>query len=509
MPPHPSGRLPATFRRLLVLALLLPMAIVVCRYKSLWYDEASLGINIVTRSFGRLFEPLAYVQVAPIGFLLLAKLSNTLFGHNDFAIRLPSLAAYLCLFAALARRADRSPAQLLRFVLIVASPAVLRYAFELKQYISDVLLIVVLLEFGEALFSRVGRALLVSGLAVALSNVAFIQVPIFALLAGVEQVRSGVTLRTVAVRLTAAALPLGVYYFAFVAHHPSQANMIAYWASELPFGPGHHENLAMFFGRRLYRLVRFSYLTPAAGVLWLLYLAGLLAYVRERRYSSLAATTLPILGHFSFSVLGLYPFDAGRLTLYLLVPMAAGAADGIVAILGMVADRYHVVRRYRLDGLAGWAAVAAVAVNGLGYAVVAKKKEHIRPIYSALEARPESYKASVPLHFLPKSTMQFEYYAAQAHAVGRGFLEGYQVRRDDGWEPFLRDAAARPRVAAILSHSRDLFGGRPFTARQVAEEIGRRLRERDPSDSLGLRVGHVSWANGAALVEVEQSPPRR
>ena len=509
MPPHPSGRLPATFRRLLVLALLLPMAIVVCRYKSLWYDEASLGINIVTRSFGRLFEPLAYVQVAPIGFLLLAKLSNTLFGHNDFAIRLPSLAAYLCLFAALARRADRSPAQLLRFVLIVASPAVLRYAFELKQYISDVLLIVVLLEFGEALFSRAGRALLVSSLAVALSNVAFIQVPIFALLAGVAQVRSGVTLRTVAVRLAAAALPLGVYYFAFVAHHPSQANMIAYWASELPFGPGHHENLAMFLGRRLYRLVRFSYLTPAAGVLWLLYLAGLLAYLRERRYSSLAATTLPSWGISASRCwacirstpdgsrsTSLSPWRPGRRTAssrfsgWWPIGITWSAATGSTA---WPAGRPSRPWRSTVSGMQ-W--------SRRRRSTSARSTRRWRPARRATRRRSRCTS-------FPRAAMQFEYYAAQAHAVGRGFLEGYQVSRDDGWEPFLRDAAARPRVAAILSHSRDLFGGRPFTARQVAEEIGRRLRERDPSDSLGLRVGHVSWANGAALVEVEQSPPRR
>jgi hypothetical protein len=505
MPPHPSGRLPATFRRLLLLALLLPLAVLVVRYKSLWYDEAALGINIVTRSYSQLFEPLSYLQVAPIGFLLLAKLSNAVLGHNDFAIRLPSLAAYLCLFAALARRADRSPGQLLRLVLIVASPAVLRYAFELKQYISDVLLMVVLLEFGGVVFSRAGRALLFSALAVALSNVALIQVPIFALLAGLWQARSGVPRRTVALRLAAVAIPLGAYYFAFVAHHPSQAGMIAYWATELPFGPGHHENPVMFFARRLFRIVRFSYLTPAAAVLWLFYLAGLLRYLRERQYPALAATTLPILGHCAFATLSFYPFDAGRLTLYLIVPMAAGAADGLIAVLGMLSARFAGIRRYRLEGLAGWAVVAAVLGNGLGYAVLSKRKEHIRPIYAMLETRPKNARGAVPLHFLPKSTMQFKYYAAQAHAVGRGFLEGYPLSRDTDWEPFLRDALTHRRVAAILSHSRDLFGGRPFSARQVAEEVTRRLRERDPSDAHGLRLGRVSWANGAALIEVEQS----
>lgn len=94
--------------------------------------------------------------------------------------------------------------------------------------------------------------------------------------------------------------------------------------------------------------------------------------------------------------------------------------------------------------------------------------------------------------------MQAVYYAAQAHAVGRAFLEGYRISRDGRWEPILPDALTHQRVAGILSHCRELFGG-AFGSRQAAEEIGRRLRERDPVDAHGLRVGKISWANGAAL----------
>jgi len=249
MPPQPSGRLPATFRRLLVLVLLLPLVILVCRARSVWQDEALLGINIVMRSYTQLFKPLVNVQVAPIGYLLLSRMSNTPLGHNDIAIRLPSI-------------------------------------------------------------------------------------------------------------------------------------------------------------------------------------------------------------------------------------------------------------------VAGWAVVAAVVGNGLGYAVVSKKKEDVRPLFRALESRRESYRTTVPLHFRPKSTVQLEYYSAQAHASGRGCLEGYTLSRDKDWEPFLRDALVHREVAAILSHSRERFGG-PFTARQVADEVARSLRERDPLDAHGLRLRRVVWATGAALIEVEQSRPPR
>ena len=43
--------------------------------RSLWADEASLAMNLVTRNFGELTQLLDYHQAAPIGFLFIEKLS--------------------------------------------------------------------------------------------------------------------------------------------------------------------------------------------------------------------------------------------------------------------------------------------------------------------------------------------------------------------------------------------------------------------------------------------------
>ena len=125
-------RYAGVYRRMLLLGLTAPMWVVVLRSRSLWLDEAALGYSVVSRSYAQLLLPLAYNQVAPIGYLLFAKIGNSLFGYNDIAIRLPSLVAYLGLVVILARGATRSPAGLLRFVLIVAAAGVIKYGFDLK-----------------------------------------------------------------------------------------------------------------------------------------------------------------------------------------------------------------------------------------------------------------------------------------------------------------------------------------------------------------------------------------
>jgi hypothetical protein len=493
----------STYRRLLWFVLTLPLLIVIFRNRSLWLDEAALGFNIVSSSYSQLLRPLSYEQVAPIGYLLLSKACNALFGYNDIAIRIPSIIAYLCLFSILARRASRSPEWLLRFVFIVAAAGVIKYAFELKQYIYDVLFMVVLLIYGGVIFSRHRLSLLFSSVSVLLSNVTFIQLPLFALLFGLKHSRSRAALL---VRLLVVSLPLAIYYFAFAYHHPASDSMREHWSQHFLFSG--QENALAFVVERLGGVVRSGYFTSVFQLLWIFYLVGLIKYVRDRMYFELAVTQLPFVTHLAFSALGLYPFDGGRLTLYLIVPFAYVAADGLQVSTTFLKRWFVVGPRYNAGSLLKTAMVLAVVGNAFAYAVLVEKREDIRPVFAELQRQSQSYKRSVPLHFIPSSGKQFNYYQAQSRGAGKVFLEDYhKLSRDRHWEPFLRDVLSNRKVALVFSHSARYFDGQK-SRQGYLDSVNRRLGALDPSNQYGLHVTRFVFHKGAGLLQVEHSSGR-
>lgn len=116
--------------------------------RSFWLDEAMLALNIVQRDFWGLFRPLDYDQGAPLGFLLLEKLTITLLGNGELTLRLPPLIAgclALVFFYACLRRV-LSPAGFLPALAFFAiSERLIYYTSELKQYIFDVFALLILL----------------------------------------------------------------------------------------------------------------------------------------------------------------------------------------------------------------------------------------------------------------------------------------------------------------------------------------------------------------------------
>lgn len=109
--------------------------------RSLYDDEAKLALNIVNRSFSELLQPLDYVQIAPIGFLMLEKLIVQVFKNSEYVLRLlPFLCGIISLFLfyKISIHYIKPKAIPIALGLFAISQNLIYYSTELKQYSSDV-----------------------------------------------------------------------------------------------------------------------------------------------------------------------------------------------------------------------------------------------------------------------------------------------------------------------------------------------------------------------------------
>lgn len=116
---------------------------------SLWLDEILLARNILERDLGALVgEPLASFQVAPAGFLILAKLATLLFGDGERALRLVTLLGSLAALVLFWRVATRFLAGLplvAAVAVCAASPGLIDYGSQVKQHATDATAVLALL----------------------------------------------------------------------------------------------------------------------------------------------------------------------------------------------------------------------------------------------------------------------------------------------------------------------------------------------------------------------------
>lgn len=111
---------------------------------SMWYDELRIAQNVRDRGLGELLlEPLAHRQMAPPGFLASVEIATAALGVNEYALRLVPLLMGVLALVLLWRVARRFVTGVpLAGVLLVsaASPALVWYSGNVKQYSGDVAL---------------------------------------------------------------------------------------------------------------------------------------------------------------------------------------------------------------------------------------------------------------------------------------------------------------------------------------------------------------------------------
>ncbi|MGH7567303.1 MAG: hypothetical protein ACREK2_10780 [Gemmatimonadota bacterium] len=116
---------------------------------SMWLDELAIAINVSEHTLGELvLRPLDLNQVAPPGFLAMEKLGALLLGSDEVGLRLFPWLASLASFFLFWRVAVRFASGLVLFaglLAFAASPALVWYAGNAKQYSGDVAVTLLLL----------------------------------------------------------------------------------------------------------------------------------------------------------------------------------------------------------------------------------------------------------------------------------------------------------------------------------------------------------------------------
>jgi hypothetical protein len=121
------------------------------RNRSLSLDEAWLALNIMDRSFDRLFGQLDFNQAAPQAFLVVQKTIVEALGGSEYSLRLfPFLAGTLglVLMVFLARAVVTASAVPLAVALFALSDPLIYYTTSNKQYAVDVLIATIVLLVG-------------------------------------------------------------------------------------------------------------------------------------------------------------------------------------------------------------------------------------------------------------------------------------------------------------------------------------------------------------------------
>ncbi len=307
--------------------------------RSLWVDEAALGLNIINRTALELLRPLDYLQGAPVGYLLLTRLVVVLAGSGELALRAVPLVSgllALLLFAVLARQVlDEWPAAL-AVVIVALAPLLIAYSNELKQYQLDVLATVVAL----LLFRRLRAPLTltttltatVAGLALVwLSHPSIFVLAAVGLTALVETVRRHDRRSAWLLVGVGGAWLISITGMAVFSLNSlmTNASLLDFWDSGFVPAPLPLVELARWTWYKANALTTFVLQLSAVGLLAAA--AGIVRWERRDR-GMLAALLLPIGFALLASALRRYPF-ADRLLLFTAPLVALLVAEGVSALI--------------------------------------------------------------------------------------------------------------------------------------------------------------------------------
>jgi hypothetical protein len=355
--------------------------------RSIWSDEARLSLNIMSRDFRGLLQPLDMDQAAPYGFLYALKLSTMAVSEPVRALRLiPFLASLIALplfYAAVKLILGRRGAIFALFLLTI-SPLLLRHAVEVKQYGVEMLATIAVLHasayYVHGARRRAGVIWLAAAGCVTLlfsHTIMMITASAGLMLLARELYRK----RTLTPGLAfaggvvfAAALLNYLFHIKPVFEHKGDH---PYWERfYLPFPPENSEEMAVLLAAPLDLFDgALGLKSPELGAAMLV--IGLIAFVVRRQ-----AVWLVLL--FVAGMFDIYPYLHERFLVFAVPLVALGVIGGIEGIIG--------IRRWKLHW-AGWV-LALLVVGGTARDTMKDRRfwrpfqfQELRPLLVYVQAR--------------------------------------------------------------------------------------------------------------------------
>ena len=461
--------------------------------RSLWADEAMLALNIVNRNIAELALPLDYDQGAPVGFLLVVKIFNLLFGRSEYVLRLfPFLAGILSiwLFYLLLRRVTQGAGLVTALALFVLNPRLVYYSSEVKQYIVDVAVSLALLLVASPLLEERGRKQDFAWLAAAGFIALWFSHPALFVLAGIGltlviiylQKRDIISLRYILGVGILWLVTIGFLYFLILDHLRQNEYMQEYWQGAfLPMPPWGDPD---WFDRAITENVGVQVGIPyAVYLVFGLMLAGWFVLWQTKRNYALAFGMI-FLVTLAASALGLYPVFE-RMILFL-VPIGLILLGKTVEFVEERLRTPRWVGRLATFGLAGFL-IFGPLLTSASYFSEPKYFEHIRPTMQFLK---DTWKEGDALFVTNGAVPAFEYYAPAYGLEDTAYLSS---RREDYQAPErmtdqLEQLRGRPRVWVLMSHvyERDGFNERDFILEYLKQNGSRKREFRLPGTSVYL-----------------------
>lgn len=461
--------------------------------RSLWLDEAMLALNIVNRDIGGMFKPLDYDQGAPVGFLLIEKISNILFGRNEYALRLfPLLAglASLWLFYLLLKQVTRGPGLYTALALFAFNPRLIYYTSEVKQYIVDVLITISLLLLASRLFAATPQKRDFAMLALAGVIGLSLSHPALFVLAGIGL---GLVILYIQRRDFASlklAVMVGIVWLAILAFlyllilKDLQQNifMKEYWQNGfLPLPPWGH---AGWFATNIQENIGVQFGIPYA----VYFVAGLMligwAFLWKSNFPYALIIALIWIMTLTASALQLYPV-LERMILFL-VPVGLLLLAKAVDLLYQSLQRQKLVATLSALLLSGYL-VYGPLVTSLGYFVQPKYYEHTRPAMGFLQ---ETWRSEDAMYVSYGAVPAFEYYAPMYGLENATYISN---KRDDYKDPDqilkqLETLRGQHRVWILLSHvyEKEGFNEKDFILDYLRQHGERKREFRVPGSSVYL-----------------------